>query len=244
MKKNERKALVVLSCILLICVIVFIAVPKLMQHFNNANMQRLADEYGVVAGLGEEIHLSADTNESPKIDGPFPGQETVLEATFPFSGSLFISVNDATIFDNPLQANPSLNNSKFFGSAYFPNSSNNEEDFALLMCDITIRNENAAPIEQSVTRNGKLGFMFNGVLAPYPYAELVYFDDGTNEYTDDGDRGYFALSQGEEKHIRAGYAIKNENLSSGQIEFRCGSNESLKYRIMLEAIDMRKESHA
>ena len=64
--------------------------------------------------------------------------------------------------------------------------------------------------------------MLSGIIEPTAIVEAVYFNDGTFDFIDPSERGYFSLSQGKTKTITVGYAIHNDIPSDNAFEFRCG----------------------
>ncbi len=239
MRNNERTALIIVCCALLIAVAGTFGLPILLQGISDASMQRLTDEYGEIAGSGETLTLNAD-EESPKIEGPFPGQTTVLETPFFFSGSLDVAVDSATVYDSPLQAGILDSDQYLYNGKLFTDSSFKDENFKFLLCSYTIHNVNAVLSEKAPTSTGKAGFLLSGIIEPTAIVEAVYFNDGTFDFIDPSERGYFSLSQGKTKTITVGYAIHNDIPSDNAFEFRCGLNKSMRYRFIVTATDMRE----
>lgn len=241
MRKRERTALIIVCCALLIAVAGTLGLPIVLQRISDANMHRLTNEYGEVAGLGETLTLDAD-EESHKIEGPLPGQTTVLETPFlPFSGSIDVTVNSAAIYDSPLQAGIPDSDQYLYNGKLFTDDSFKDENFKFLLCSYTVHNVNAVLSDKAVTRTGKAGFLLDSIIGSTSIVEPVYFNDGTSDFIDSAERGYFALSQEETKTITVGYAIHDDTIADGTIEFRCGMNRSMRYRFIITATDMRKE---
>lgn len=207
----------------------------------DANKRELARRYGSECALGEDMVLEGDDASPPKIEGPIPGMVTTLEAGLPFTGKMRLRIDGVRVYDDLVQAGISLDDDGLHGNLFGDRAPSNE-DFLLLLCDITVTNDSAQLDERSVTRTGKHGFMLDQLVAPVlPFYSLEYFDDGTDAFCGVGERGYFMLAPGESRAIRIGYAIHpNDIPETRRFEFRCGATQSMRYRFLCDSLDMRE----
>lgn len=196
-------------------------VPTLLHAHEDAEYHSKLKEYGATVKPGVDLLLSSE-KELKDPEG--------FRAQFSFKGSEEVRVDGARIYNDPASAG--LRES----SRLFTDEAMKQEGFAFLLCQVTIHNIDAVPDKLSVTKTGKPAFFFP-LSVDAPFSEMVYFDDGTPDFTDEEESGYFNVQPGESKTITVGYAIHQDDASNKDLAMNTGWN---KYRFLLCPQDMRK----
>ncbi len=241
MRRKEKRALTVIAIVAFLGVGTVFGIPLLSNALTEAMLADLGQKYDRVFEMGADVELDAGKDGDSQAKTPLFNRDVSYSVGLPFTGSMTVRVDDATLYQDPGQAGISESDDRLFNGNLFTEEPYTSEDFQLLLCKVTLKNIDAEPEDNVMTRTGRKAFPFNGILFPDRNAQPVYFD-GTWENPKDGEEGYFNLEPGEQKTVTVGYAVPKAELGSGNIFLCAGTQNTSKYRLQLDIVDMRGES--
>lgn len=194
MRRGERITLCALVAVVVVGALGWFA----SEGISGIQYEQLVEQTSETHQVGEVISLCAE-DDAADIAG---GQ--AYSAGFLWSGTLEVSVDSVVVYDCPESIGVDSERAHFVKSA--ESDSPGREDAAFVVCEVTVRNVDAAPA--FLTTGEENWFNVSFVNLSFPYAPLTYFS-GAPEGASASDLFCFDLAPGQTATYQLGYTYQN-----------------------------------